>query len=143
MRPSPLSQPRGSHVTRVALICLQAVAIVSIMLSGRILSPRRVLALAILFVLLSPAIISVASPLQTLEQCAACPECADGGCGDQERPLPSHEHCCQTSCSAHTVWLVKAISAPSPPAAADAALARTASPGPLQSPSPIYHPPRA
>jgi hypothetical protein len=37
-----------------------------------------------------------------LEACQACQSCEDGRCGDS--PLAGSDHCCPSSCQAHSVW---------------------------------------
>jgi hypothetical protein len=48
-----------------------------------------------------------------LEACQACEGSQDGRCDDS--PLSAEDHCCPSSCQAHSVWTLTAeVSSPAP-----------------------------
>ena len=76
-----------------------------------------------------------------LEACQSCEGCEDGRCGESS-PLEPGDHCCPSSCLAHSMWVFSAPQLEDPAQQYEAAVER-GSQTPLQAvPQDIYQPPR-
>ncbi len=100
------------------------------------------LVLSALAVLAFPALgLAASSNAAAFEACQSCEGCEDGRC-DESSPFESGDHCCPSSCLAHSVW---AFSAPhlAVPAQPCEATVQHGSQTPLQAvPQDVYQPPR-
>ncbi len=81
------------------------------------------------------------SAATALEACRSCEGCDDGRCDDSS-PFEAGDHCCPSSCLAHSLWT---LSAPQlmPPSQRFESAVQHDSPAPLQAmPPDISEPPR-
>jgi hypothetical protein len=88
------------------------------MLPSSLITSRRVvvvLLLSALAIAVLPALgLAASSDTDAVEDCRSCEGCEDGRC-DESSPFGSGDHCCPSSCHAHSVWAFSAplVTAPS------------------------------
>jgi hypothetical protein len=113
------------------------------MLRGRTRASRIVTSLLLAGLLLpglALASVGYESTDSARERCVGCSGCEQGKCDDD---ASGHDHCCQSSCSAHAVWLLSApIRIAAPSAGADRPLAVVPL-APQGRPGSLFHPPRS
>ncbi len=72
------------------------------------------LVLSALALVALPALgLAASSGANALEDCRSCEGCEDGRC-DESSPFDSGDHCCPSSCLAHSVWAFSASPAAAP-----------------------------
>lgn len=85
--------------------------------------------------------LAATSATAALETCQSCEGCEDGSCDSS--PFESGDHCCPSSCLAHSLWTISASSLTAPSESCETA-ERHSSRTPLQAvPQDVYQPPRS
>lgn len=110
------------------------------------IASRRVAAVLVLSALAIAALpalgLAATADAPAHEDCRSCEGCEDGRC-DESSPFDSGDHCCLSSCLAHSVWAFSAAPTTAPFQRCET-IARRDLERPLQAaPQGIYQPPRS
>jgi hypothetical protein len=97
---------------------------------------------ALAFVVLPALGLAASSDTDGLEVCQSCEGCEDGRC-DESSPFDSGDHCCLSSCLAHSVWAFSAPHSAAPSERCESAFRPDSQTPPQAVPRGLYRPPRS